>query len=141
MSQVQFSSPGSGPLDLRLIDFWRWFNSDLVSNTARGILAELLVGSTLGCADGVRQEWAAWDLKTPTAVTVEVKSAAYIQTWHQDRLSTISFDIAPKQAWNPETDEWSAQKRRHAIQGLCLGQPGALDHQFIRWRTSIDSAR
>lgn len=35
------------PLVPRLIDFWQWTSSDLVSNATRGILAEFLVASAL----------------------------------------------------------------------------------------------
>src|SRR5713101_2075903 len=78
-----------GPIDLGvdLLDFWRWSVSDLVSNVTRGRFAEYLVARALGIAtDGVRDEWAAFDLETLTGIKVEVKSAAFIQTWHQARL-------------------------------------------------------
>jgi hypothetical protein len=80
-----------GPIDLGvdLLDFWRWSVSDLVSNVTRGRFAEHLVARALEIAtDGVRDEWAAFDLVTPAGIKVEVKSAAFIQTWHQARLSS-----------------------------------------------------
>lgn len=45
------------PLDLQLSAFWQWSSSDLVSNAMRGVLAEFLVASALGLADGVRNQW------------------------------------------------------------------------------------
>ena len=54
------------------------------------------------------------DLLDPRGISIEVKSAAYIQTWHQDRLSTISFNCAPSLAWDPETNRQSDVKRRQA---------------------------
>jgi hypothetical protein len=55
-----------------------------------------------------------FDLLDPRDISIEVKSAAYIQSWHQDRLSTISFNCAPSFAWDPETNRQSDVKRRQA---------------------------
>ncbi len=41
----------------------------------------------------LRAEWDAVDLTTPDGIRIEVKSAAYIQSWHQVRESTISFRV------------------------------------------------
>lgn len=54
--------------------------------------------------EGVRDEWAAHDLTTPEGVKVEVKSAAYLQSWYQDRLSRISFIVAKTRTWDPATN-------------------------------------
>ena len=47
-----------------VLDYWRWSASNLLDNTARGILAEFIVASALGVAGGLRTEWDAYDLKT-----------------------------------------------------------------------------
>jgi hypothetical protein len=84
-------------LGLSLVDFWRWSNSDLLSNAARGIFAEFLVAAALGIKiEKPREEWATYDLKTKEGITIEVKSAAYLQSWNQNRLSSIKFDIKKK---------------------------------------------
>lgn len=101
-------------LGFDLIEFWRWSCSDLVSNATRGILAEYLVAQALGVAQGVREEWAAYDLTTPDNTHIEVKSAAYIQSWHQQRLSRISFSISKSRAWQRETNRYSHLLRRQA---------------------------
>ncbi len=101
-------------LGFDLLGFWKWSVSDLVSNATRGRLAEYIIATAIGAADGVRDEWAAYDLLDPRGISIEVKSAAYIQTWHQDRLSTICFNCAPSRAWDPETDRQSDVKRRQA---------------------------
>lgn len=89
-----------------LLDYWRWSNSDLLSNTWRGVLAEFLVANALELAGEPRFEWTPCDLCTREGVTIEVKSAAYVQAWHQDRPSAIRFDIAPrKQIWDPATNK------------------------------------
>jgi hypothetical protein len=83
-------------LGFDLLSFWQWSASDLVSNATRGRVAEYIVARALGLAlDDVRDEWGAYDLCTPSGIRVEVKSAAYIQSWHQARLSSIMF-VVPK---------------------------------------------
>ncbi|MDB4950430.1 MAG: hypothetical protein JWM27_3079 [Gemmatimonadetes bacterium] len=89
---------------LRLADFWAWSASDLLSNATRGILAEYLVAAALGLADGVRAEWDAYDLRTREKTKVEVKSAAYLQTWYHRELSKIRFGIRPTRAWDAATN-------------------------------------
>jgi hypothetical protein len=62
----------------------------------------------------VRHEWAAFDLETPEGVRVEVKSAAYLQRWHQDQLSSISFGVPKTRAWDPRTNRMSDEVVRQA---------------------------
>jgi hypothetical protein len=102
------------PVGPRLVDFWRWADSDLLSNALRGRLAEYLVAIDIGVVPGVRTEWASYDLLSPGGVKVEVKSAAYVQGWHQERPSRIVFGIAPTREWTTETGEYGDRKRRHA---------------------------
>jgi hypothetical protein len=42
----------------------------------------------------------AYDLITSTGIRIEVKSSAYLQSWSQKRLSTISFSISPARYWD-----------------------------------------
>ncbi|MEW5975073.1 MAG: hypothetical protein AB1898_04615 [Acidobacteriota bacterium] len=98
-----------------LLDFWRWSSSDLVSNATRGVFAEFLVANALGVTlDGVRNEWDAVDLTTPEGITVEVKSAAFVQSWTQKRLSRVSFRIPKTRAWDARTNALAKQARRQA---------------------------
>ncbi len=79
-------------LDLNLFSFWRWSTSDIVSNATRGVLAEFIVAKAMGnISSSVRNEWDAYDLETNDGIKIEIKSAAYIQSWHQEKLSTIKF--------------------------------------------------
>lgn len=105
---------GARDLGVSLAAFWQWSCSDLVSNATRGILAEYLVANALGVADGVREEWAAFDLTAPDGTRIEVKSAAFIQSWHQERLSPIMFRIPKTRAWNRESNRQSEETRRQA---------------------------
>ena len=77
-----------------LIDFWSWNQSDLIENRTRGILAEYIVKNALDLKKNDRIEWDDYDLITETGVKIEIKSAAYIQTWEQNKFSKISFDIS-----------------------------------------------
>lgn len=94
------------PIGPKLCDYWKWSTSDLLSNTLRGVLAEYLVATALGLGDKPRQEWAESDLVMRSGTKIEIKSAAYIQSWKQREFSIIGFNIARKKsAWNPETGE------------------------------------
>ena len=106
---------GESDLGVNLLDFWQWSVSDLVSNVTRGRLAEFIVARGLGIpTDGVRDEWAPYDLATPAGTKVEVKSAAYAQSWHQARLSTITFVTPATRAWDPATNTQSSESQRQA---------------------------
>jgi hypothetical protein len=105
---------GSTPLAFDLLSFWQWSASDLASNALRGRLAEFLVAQAWGIADGVRSEWDPYDLRSRQGHTIEVKSAAYLQTWAQKALSTIMFDIAPTRCWDAATNVLATDVRRQA---------------------------
>ena len=103
------------PLGFDLLGFWQWSASDVVSNATRGIVAEYLVAQALGVAVGnVREEWAAFDLEALDGTRIEVKSAAYIQSWFQKELSRIRFGVPKTRGWDKETNRRSEEKRRQA---------------------------
>ena len=111
----QFHS-GEISLDFNLLDFWQWSASDLVSNATRGILAEYIVARAIGAeTDGLRNEWAAYDLTSSSGIRVEVKSAAYLQSWCQQKFSTISFVVRPTRGWDRETGKMAGVQERQAI--------------------------
>ena len=101
-------------LGFDLKSFWQWVASDLANNTLRGLVAEYLVAQALGIADGVRIEWEPYDLRSPRGTTVEVKTSAYLQSWAQTRLSTISFDVAPTRAWSATSNRFDEAVKRQA---------------------------
>jgi hypothetical protein len=105
---------GERELDFDLLGFWQWSTSDVVSNATRGILAEYLVAQAVGAAEGVREEWATYDLLDPRDISIEVKSAAYLQSWHQDELSSICFSCGKTLAWDPKTNQYGTERQRHA---------------------------
>lgn len=94
-------------LPYKLLDFWKWSTSDLVSNATRGVFAEFIVATATNAdLSKPRVEWDAYDLLTPDEIRIEVKSAAYIQTWKQKTLSKISFPIKQTRKWNPEIGKY-----------------------------------
>jgi len=113
----QLSSTGK-----TLLDFWRWNCSDLVSNATRGVLAEFIVASALGIDLSIpRTEWAAWDLTSPEGIRIEVKSAAYLQSWTQKEFSKISFSIRPARVWDAVTGIVDKEPQRSAdVYVFCL---------------------
>lgn len=96
-------TPIKGIKNTTVLDFWRWAYSDILDNRARGIFAEFLVGQALGVTEDVRHEWLDADLLY-NGKKIEVKTSAYIQSWHQNKLSQIQYDIAPKRKWDPLTN-------------------------------------
>ncbi|MDO8749663.1 MAG: hypothetical protein Q7K03_00735 [Dehalococcoidia bacterium] len=102
-------------LGFDLLSFWQWAASDLVSNVTRGRLAEYVVACALGLAtDNVREEWAAFDLRTPSGIKIEVKSAAYVQSWYQAKRSAIMFVVPKTRAWDAATNTQSREAQRQA---------------------------
>lgn len=54
------------------------------------------------------------DVRTSEGLSVEVKSAAFVQTWEQSRPSRIQFRIAPSKGWNAVTNEYATDTIRRA---------------------------
>jgi hypothetical protein len=103
------------PAGFDLLEFWQWSASDLVDNTTRGVLAEFIVAKALGIdVRAVRVGWAPWDLETDRHVRIEVKSAAFLQSWGQKGLSTVQFVVPKRRAFDSENNAMEATPRRHA---------------------------
>lgn len=109
-------------LSFRLKDFWIWSVSDILSNATRGRFAEFIVATATGIDLKIpRDEWAAYDLITHENIKLEIKSAAFIQSWKQDKYSSISFSIKPARYWDSETNKQSTIAKRHAdVYVMCL---------------------
>jgi hypothetical protein len=105
------------PVGATVADLWGWSRSDLLDTTERGVLAEFIVATALGIpAGGVREGWAAWDLAAPDGVRVEVKSAAYLQSWAQKELSRISFGTPRTLVWDADGGGFAgAARSQHSI--------------------------
>ncbi len=107
-------------LDVRLVDFWRWAFSDLANNAQRGVLAEYIVARALGVAHGVRREWESCDLTSSSQLRIEVKSAAYLQSWSQKKLSSISFGIRPTHGIEADNTLSVVRERQSDIYVFCV---------------------
>ena len=96
-------------------EFWSWAYSDILSNTGRAVFAEFVVGMALGVTHVPRVEWDAVDLRYGDK-TIEVKSSAYVQSWHQERdpLSQISFDLKERLSWDAATNAYRLEPGRAA---------------------------
>ncbi len=105
-----------------LLNFWQWSVSDILSNATRGRFAEFIVGTAIDLdVKNLRDEWDAYDLTTKDGIKIEVKSAAYIQSWGQFNYSPISFSIKPAQHWDAENGMSRGYAKRHAdVYVFCL---------------------
>jgi len=114
--------------DTRLVDFWRWGYSDLVSNDVRSVFAEYLVGTALGVTDSTRISWAKFDL-TYQGRGIEVKATGDHQSWGASvgRPRRV-WGIGPTRGWDPATNRYADEPRRSA----CA-------YVFAHWRGADDA--
>ena len=81
----------------------------------RGVLAEFIVAKALDLVgEAPREAWAKFDLQTESGLKIEVKSAAYVQSWAQQRLSRIEFRYVATRAWDADTNKQEDVAIRHA---------------------------
>jgi len=118
---IQFDGMPTGYL---LGDFWRWSSSDLLNNTLRGTYCEFIVGAALGLdLSGGRVNWDPWDLtyqREGQEIHIEVKSSAYLQPYHQSRLSDIIFSIRPTRTWDPAGGYSDEVRRQSDVYVFCV---------------------
>lgn len=101
-------------------DFLDWAYNDLLANVTRGVLAEYIVAKALGILDRKRVEWDKYDLRYGN-IGIEVKSAAYVQSWESKGPSTISFGIGPKRGWDADINTFAPSAIRGAqVYVFCL---------------------
>lgn len=120
------------PTGYLLSDFWRWSSSDLLDNTLRGTYSEFIVAAALDLdlSTGF-EDWLPWDLTYPFQwkdatgalhddIRIEVKSASYIQSWAQSKLSNIIFSIRPTTKWEPGGHRSDERQRQSDVYVFCL---------------------
>ena len=111
----------SGLAGSTIEDFWRWAYSDLVNNTDRGTFAEFMVAKAIGDERTTRNSWEAFDLTAYDGTKVEVKSASFVQSWHQDQLTKVQFSIGKTLMWEPRTHKYIQPAKRHSdVYVFCL---------------------
>ena len=111
--ETLFTQKGQ-PTSFSVLDFWVWMASDVLNNTLRGTIAEYIISQAMEACTPVRVEWDTVDITTPEGIKIEVKSAAYLQSWHQDRPSAISFRIAKTYPWDWKTNQYGETQIRSA---------------------------
>lgn len=123
-------------------NFYRWAYNDLMMNNQRGHLAEFIVASALGITDNVRDEWAPYDLEYKN-IKLEIKSAAYLQSWHRNpnakiKESKIIFGIAPTCDYDMVTEQriYGKKSRQADAYVFCL-----LNHKDINTVNPTDTAQ
>jgi hypothetical protein len=94
-------------------DYWSWAYSNILCNANRSILAEFVVGTVLGVVDTPRIEWDAYDLLYNDK-KIEVKCSAYLQSWRQEKLSPIQYDIRKKRYYDERTGTGSKVPDRYS---------------------------
>lgn len=105
MRKLRSEEPISNLNGLTVGDFWSWAYSDILSNRNRAIFAEYLVAVALGATSSPRVEWDGYDLLY-NEKRIEVKASGYLQSWKQEKLSKITFDIALKNAWDSTSNTY-----------------------------------
>ena len=68
----------------------------------------------------MRADWIPFDVTSPSGRRIEVKSAAYVQSWDDNYHEHIIYDIAPKFAWTPEDGMATVKKRNSDLYVFCL---------------------
>ena len=94
-------------------EFWRWGFSDLRTNIVRGILAEFLVAKAVGAREPVRVAWDNFDVVSALGTRIEVKSSAYLQSWAQSKLSSITFTGLTGLRWDAK-EGWGEEREIRA---------------------------
>ncbi|MRH98945.1 hypothetical protein GH721_00235 [Kriegella sp. EG-1] len=98
-------------LNINLLKFWSWNQSNLIENRTRGLLAEFIVKNALEIKSDYRVEYANYDLISNEGLKLEIISAAYIQSWTQKKHSEIKFGISPT-VGSKENPTFDGKKRR-----------------------------
>ena len=94
------------PTPTTLLDFWKWWASDLLDNGIRSGIAEFIVAMAVGDTRPVRESWASHDVTSKDGPRVEVKATCAVQSWAQKRPSKPIFTVRPTRAWSPETGKY-----------------------------------
>ena len=81
---------------LNLNEFQNWAFGDSLDNTLRAIIGEFIVLKAVEAEAVHRLNWDGYDILMRDGTKVEVKVSGYVQSWNQNGLSTLCFDISKK---------------------------------------------
>ena len=98
--------------------------SKLLDLKFRNNVATYIVTHAIGLINDANYE-AAYDYLVDSLITInnlkiEVKSAAYLRSWDQGKLSKISFEIQPTKDWEESDKQNAKAKRRSDVYVFCL---------------------
>ncbi len=101
MSEKSINSPANQETDDFIVlstsesEFWKWFRPSLAENWMRGVIGEYWVANAVDILHKRRHGWESWDLETEDGIRIEVKTAGYLQSWHETNQepSTPIFGI------------------------------------------------
>jgi hypothetical protein len=85
-------------LDLTLLDFWRWSESDLLGAPTRGRLADFVVATLLGASTVSPRTDRPTELLTADGISVRVKSATTVDREGKRNLAKVNFAPVPWRA-------------------------------------------
>ena len=111
--KLDLDEPINGLKGCKVAEFWSWAYSDIMSNRNRSIFAEFLIAYCLDVTGKPRIEWDAIDIYYKDK-GIEIKSAAYIQSWEQNKVSNIKFDISKKKGWIAKTNSYYPTPNRYS---------------------------
>ena len=127
---------GKDELGYTMCDFWRWAYSNIEFNMNRGTFADFLVRCALEKGGVKTREvigtgFESYDLEGPDLdnpklklkqARIEVKSAAYIQTWRDKPSKKISFGISKARVKDENGDykKASPKRRNNDLYVFCL---------------------
>lgn len=114
-------------ISLTMNDFWRWSYSDLADSRNLSVMAEFIVASSIGAlqidADTSRSVRRQCSLLSPDGYRLDIKSAAYAQSWDAEHPDHVSFQIAksmiPDYAEMPVPDTPPSRKSDACIFCVC----------------------
>lgn len=99
---------------LNLNEFQNWAFGDSLDNTLRAIIGEFMVLKAVEAEAVHRLNWDGYDILMRDGTKVEVKVSGYVQSWKQNGLSTICFDISKKDPWIAKENRYLGHKCRFA---------------------------
>ncbi len=68
----------------------------------------------LGVNENVRINWDKYDLVSVDGIIVEVKSSGDIQSWEQEKLLSLSFEIQPAFDWDSSFNTYAERMTRQS---------------------------